>query len=107
MSDAITFRRPDPTEFVLLIARVGAGTGNVDPQAARRHGLQHFKPAGTEYATDKDLADAGYVRAAEGSAAHDVVRLRERVRAAVEQLRSAETSDEAAAALDALEALVS
>lgn len=57
----ITFQRPDPTEFVLLVARVGPGTGNVDPKLAHRFGAQAFKPAGTDYATEQDLLDSGYI----------------------------------------------
>jgi len=65
MDEPVTFVRPDPTTFVLLIARTGPGTGNVSlPGAALRNGAQNFKPAGTDYATDRDLRDAGYVAAA-------------------------------------------
>ncbi len=59
-SGPITFQRPDPTEFVLLVARVGPGTGNADPKLAHKFGAQSFKPTGTEYATEKDMRDAGY-----------------------------------------------
>ena len=59
--DPITFTRPDPTDFVLLVARVGPGTSNVDPKLATKFGAQNFKPSGTDYATAKDMRDAGYV----------------------------------------------
>jgi len=61
MQGPITFQRPDPTQFVLLVARVGPGTTNVDPKLAHKFGAAAFKPAGTDYATDKDMRDAGYV----------------------------------------------
>jgi len=51
----ITFDRKLPTEHVLLIARVGLRTGEVVV------GTAHLKPPGTEYATEGDLRDAGYV----------------------------------------------
>jgi hypothetical protein len=57
----IVFTRPDPTDFVLLVARVGPGTSNVDPKLAAKFGAQSFKPSGTEYATPRDILDAGYV----------------------------------------------
>jgi hypothetical protein len=56
MSDApkaITFVRPDPSQFVLLIAKT-RGNGIVT-------GTENFKPSGTEWATDQDMRDAGYV----------------------------------------------
>jgi hypothetical protein len=59
--DPIVFTRPDPTDFVLLVARVGPGTGNVDPKLAAKANVQSFKPSGTDYATPKDMRDAGYV----------------------------------------------
>jgi hypothetical protein len=64
MQGPITFQRPDPTEFVLLTARVGPGTTNVDPKLAHKFNVQAFKPAGTEYATERDLLDSGYVAVA-------------------------------------------
>lgn len=57
MSDApkpITFIRPDPSQFVLLVAKT-RGNGVVV-------GTENFKPGGCEWATDADLRDAGYVR---------------------------------------------
>ena len=60
-SEPIVFTRPDPTDFVLLVARVGPGTGNVDPNLAAKFGAQNFKPPGTDYAMPKDMRDAGYV----------------------------------------------
>jgi hypothetical protein len=54
-SKPITFDRKLPTEHVLLIARVGFRTGEVVV------GTAHLKPPGTEYATEGDLRDAGYV----------------------------------------------
>lgn len=59
--EPIVFTRPDPTDFVLLVARVGPGTSNVDPKLAAKFGAQNFKPSGTEYATPKDMRDSGYV----------------------------------------------
>lgn len=58
----IEFVRPDPTKFVLLVCRTGRGTGVVA-------GTENFKPGGTEWATDQDLRDAGYVPAHEVIAA--------------------------------------
>jgi hypothetical protein len=51
---AITFTRPEPTKFVLLVAKTGHGTGTVV-------GTESFKPSSTEWATEQDLLDAGYV----------------------------------------------
>lgn len=51
---ALVFVRPDPTQFVLLIGRTGPGTGTV-------LNTHNFKPTGTEWASEKDLNDAGYV----------------------------------------------
>jgi len=57
----VTFVRPDPTRFVVLIGRLGPGTGTVDPELAVRHGVRALRPLNTEYATEEDLWDAGYV----------------------------------------------
>jgi hypothetical protein len=57
----IIFTRADPTDFVLLVARVGPGTGNVDPGLAAKFGAKNFKPSGTEYAMREDMREAGYV----------------------------------------------
>lgn len=53
----ISFTRPDPTQFALLVTRAGRGTGTVV-------GTEYFKPAGCEWATDEDLLAAGYVSVA-------------------------------------------
>lgn len=55
---AITFTRPDPSEFVLLVAKT-RGNGIVV-------GTENFKPGGTEWATDRDMRDAGYMPAMDG-----------------------------------------
>jgi hypothetical protein len=49
----ITFIRPDPSQFVLLVAKT-RGNGIVA-------GTDNFKPAGCEWATEQDMRDAGYV----------------------------------------------
>jgi hypothetical protein len=49
----MVFERQDPQKYVLLYARVGAGGVLL--------GTQHFKPSGTEYATEKEIMDLGYV----------------------------------------------
>jgi hypothetical protein len=50
----ITFVRPDPTEHALLVCKLGPQWGNLK-------GTESFKPGGTEWATEEDIADAGYV----------------------------------------------
>ena len=50
----VTFIRPDPTEHALLVAKLGPHYGNIKQ-------TEHLRPAGTEWATEQDLADAGYV----------------------------------------------
>jgi len=55
---AITFIRPDPSEFVLLMAKT-RGNGIVV-------GTENFKPGGTEWATDRDMRDAGYMPTEDG-----------------------------------------
>jgi hypothetical protein len=54
----ITFIRPDPSQFVLLVAKT-RGNGIVA-------GTENFKPGGTEWATDRDLRDAGYMPVEDG-----------------------------------------
>jgi hypothetical protein len=54
----ITFVRPDPSQFVLLVAKT-RGNGIVV-------GTDNFRPAGCEWATDRDMRDAGYMPAADG-----------------------------------------
>lgn len=49
----VTFSRKDPQTYVVLIARAG-------PEGVLL-GTQHFKPAGTEFATTLDLFEAGFV----------------------------------------------
>jgi hypothetical protein len=54
----ITFVRPDPSQFVLLVAKT-RGNGIVI-------GTENFKPSGCEWATDRDMRDAGYMPVADG-----------------------------------------
>jgi hypothetical protein len=51
----VTFQRRDPQTYVVLVARAG-------PEGVLL-GTQHFKPAGTEFATELDLFEAGFARA--------------------------------------------
>lgn len=54
-SEPISFVRPDPTEHVLLVAKVGPRYGVIK-------NTENFKPTGTEFATEDDLREAGFVR---------------------------------------------
>ena len=58
----VTFTRPDPSEFALLVTKVGRGTSTL-------LGTEHFKPPACEWATDADLRDAGYVSLADAKKA--------------------------------------
>jgi hypothetical protein len=58
----VTFTRPDPSEFALLVTKVGRGTSTL-------LGTEHFKPPGCDWATDRDLRDAGYVSLADAKKA--------------------------------------
>jgi hypothetical protein len=48
----VTFQRRDPQTYVVLVARAG-------PEGVLL-GTRHFKPAGTDFATELDLFEAGY-----------------------------------------------
>lgn len=63
-AEPIVFTRSHPTDFVLLVARVGPGTMTADPALASRYRVESLKPAGTDYASPADLREAGYVKAA-------------------------------------------
>jgi len=94
---AITFERQMPARWVLLVAPVAdarrPGSGSTVP------GTDSFKPAGSDWATEDDLNQAGYVSAAslEGAAS-----------GVAEVLRRDDLSDELRGALAAVgEKLVS
>lgn len=55
MAEVIQFTAEKPQRFVLLVARVGALADEVLPPT------RNFRPKGTEFATQRDLAVAGFV----------------------------------------------
>jgi len=77
VSKPITFTRSAPAEFGLLTVKTGRGTRTVP-------GTDNLKPGDTEWATDEDLHDAGYVPVSE------VARLETQVRALLESLTHTE-----------------
>lgn len=52
--ERVVFMRLDPTEHALLVCKLGAHHGNLKE-------LSSFKPPGTEWATERDINDAGFV----------------------------------------------
>lgn len=78
----VTFTRPDPSEFALLVTKVGRGTSTL-------LGTEHFKPPACEWATDKDLRDAGYVPLAKARSAISRLAQVTRRHATTEEARAA------------------